>query len=116
MVFINEYNITVGPNYYSSMVAYDLYLSGTRVAQLITNYKRVDFGTGPNVSMEDTFIDLVDQITVFGHSVNRNTRGNVGVQGVITGAVAFTGDPFSVNGTYITTTFGGPFHFCVYLQ
>ncbi len=112
------YDVSCVLHYCVSTLVYNVYnASGQTVGRVITNYKRVDFPGGiSNVAMDDTFIDLVNERTVFGHSVNRNTSGIIGVEGVITGAVTFTGDLVNVKGTYITTNFGGTNHFCAYLQ
>ncbi len=115
---ITAYDVSTDfDHYYTATYIYDVSVSGNVVAHVITHYKRVNFpGSTPNVAMEDTFIDLVRERTFFGRSVHRDDYTNIGAEGVITGAVTFNGDPINVKGTYITTNFGGPDHFCAYLQ
>jgi len=104
-------------SFYGAVYTYDISVSGATVAHVITNYKRVDFGTSSQVAMDDTFIDIADGITVFGRSVNRDHTGIIGVQGVIIGAVNFSGTKNDdVKGRYLTTNFGGTNRFCAFLE
>lgn len=119
------FDSVIGDDFNTVVVAYDLTVSDSIVAHVISNYKRVTItGTGlngswsaENVTTDDTFIDIVDNVTVFGRSVNRNQTGLVGVQGVITGAVNFVGSiNTAIKGSYITSDVTGTNRMCFFLQ
>ncbi len=102
--------------HYVAVYSYDISQSATTVAHVITNYSRIAFESSFNVAMNDTVIDLVDEMTLFGRSVNRNMTGIIGAEGVIVGAVDFNGNALAVKGSYITTDFGGSNRICAFLQ
>ncbi len=113
------FDSVVGIDFNTVVVAYDLSVSGSVVAHVITNYKRVTTsGSESNVAMDDTFIDIIDNVTVFGRSVNINQTGLIGLQGVITGAVNFAGSiNTTIKGSYITSSdINGTNRMCFFLQ
>jgi hypothetical protein len=113
---VNAFTVATSAYFQVNVYSYDLLHSGTPVAHVIHNYSMV---TVPslNATMDDTFVDLVDSVTVFGHSVSRNAAGIIGIQGVIVSAVHFDGTTaYGIKGHYITTSFGGSDRFCAFLQ
>ncbi len=107
----------IGGSYYTAVYAYDLSMSGEVVAHVISTYKRIGTGTSAMVAMDDTFDDVADNLTLFGHSVNRGTTGVIGLQGVFIGAVTYDGvRDGSLNGSYITTNQGGTNRLCAFMD
>ncbi len=108
-----------GSDFQVAVYSYDLLASGTTnvVAHVIHHYTRVSVPS-LNATLDDTFVDLVHQVTVFGRSVNRNSTGLIGIKGVIVSAVNFDGTANdNIKGRYLITDFGGPPNrFCVFLQ
>jgi hypothetical protein len=98
---------------FTAVLEYELALSGTPVAHVISHYKRIQFGADSlsNITaLDDTFVIYGSgaNLTVFGRAVHVGGATIIGANGVITGAVTFNGQSVPLKGTYRITSFGGP--------
>ena len=114
---VTVYDTTSGTGFYTGVYTYDVSRSGAAVAHVVTDYKRVDFGSDSEVAMDDTFIDFADHLTIFGRSVNVDNTGIIGAHGIIVGAINYAGvKNNSLKGKYLTTDFGGSNRLCFFLE
>ncbi len=93
-------------------ITYDLKVSGTSIARLISVYNRYSASGTGFVALEDTIITNDGNIRIYGRASNSDF-GNMGATGVIAG-VTINSVEQPIKGTYSYTSVGGKDSLCIF--